>query len=237
MAASASPPPLTHPPAPTPYLMTSPPPPAPIAPPFPVILSTFLLGLPPGTCVPPHIYSMLMELSDKRSAFVTEMEKNGIGKMHKGFQADSRTFLHLWRLETQASLRDGGIDAAERQQDLWAMLCSRGQALEQAVADVIGLWAPPTSLRRMLRWRVRHISPIVEFLQLIVLLLGEEVLSWRTRGQWVPTSDNSVKEALVKVIDAQLSCIAYHVEHYSSCRESTQRVVTPFSKEITRSLP
>lgn len=191
----------------------APPPPPPPPPPLPITSSTSLIGLPPGTFVPPHIHATLAEIKTKGDAFMTDLEKYGVGDMYKEFQADSRMFLHIWRLDVQAGLRDdGGVDVALQQHNRWSLFCSRGQAIMKELAGIIGLWTPPVSLQDMLRWSVRRIEPFVQFLRLVMMLLDEEILSWRTKGQWVPMSDNSVKAALVKVMMA-LSCIRYDTEY------------------------
>lgn len=50
----------------------------------------------------------------------------------------------------------------------------------------------------MLRWKVRSMEQTIQFLQLITLLVEEEILSWRNKGQW-SSSDQSVKRELAKV--------------------------------------
>lgn len=130
-----------------------------------------------------------------------DLGKDGVAEMYEKFQVDSRTFLHLWRLDIQATLRDSKcIDTTRQKRDRWSAVCSHGQAVLKELAGVLGLWVPPLSLRGMLRWNVRNVEPLLQFLQLLVLLIEEEMLSWLTKGQWVPSSDNSVKDALMKVI-------------------------------------
>lgn len=189
----------TPPPPLLPPYSSSPPPPSP--PPLPIISSTSLLGLPSGAFMPPHIYATIVKIKAELDGLEEDFEKDGVKEMYKKYQIDGHTFIYLWPLEIQAGLRDQkGLDLTRQKRDRWSAFCLHGQTVLKEIVAIIGLWAPSASLQDMLRWNMHLVESFLRFLQLLVLLIEEEVLVWHTKGQWVPTSDNSVKEALVKVI-------------------------------------
>lgn len=166
-----------------------------------ILSSTPLLGLPSGTPIPSSIYATIAELQTKSDALSDDLAKHEVQDMHQKFQDDSRAFLHLWRLDIQGMLRSqNGIDVVRQKRDQWSAFFMRGQAVLTEIGDMVCLWAPSTALRSMLRCNAHLVESVCQFLQLLVLLVEEEILSWRTKGQWVPTSDDSVKATLVKVI-------------------------------------
>lgn len=95
---------------------------------------------------------------------------------------------------------NSGIDVVRQKRDQWSAFFMRGQAVLTEIGDVVCLWAPAAALFSILRCNADIVESVCQFLQLLVLLVEEEILSWRTKGQWVPTSDDSVKATLIKVI-------------------------------------
>lgn len=173
-----------------------------LTPPYPtphsIVIANDLLSLPMGTTLPPNVHTALVQIDSKLHGLRKDMEKEGLSTMWEKFKAGNRTFLHIWRVGVQGELqgKSGSVDIFRRRQECWDKCYSTGQFLLREFEALTGDWQAPSA---MLTWWSSFVERMVQFLQLMTLLLDEEILSFLTGGQWGRAPDAGVKRELMKV--------------------------------------
>ena len=173
-----------------------------------------------------------------------DLETEGLPEIMTAIQQGNRTSLHLWRFELQRILREdsGGLVIVRRRLGLWKYRADQVLSIVNDMDKVLSLCQIPRSLDTLLREWVKPFLTGVQYMQVLMLMIDDDILSWRSDGQWRPQPTHSVKRELSKVHKATscsewhrtINAPAYTSDHYVSVYQARISVET---KQVYPRLP